>query len=60
MICDVIGCIARLVDGKLVAFVVAPDAFDEDCSRAALVVTAREAPPHCAATAIDRRSGRRG
>jgi competence protein ComEC len=53
--CDDAGCIARLRDGKLVAVVLAPDAFEEDCRRAALVVTRRQAPPGCAATVIDRR-----
>jgi competence protein ComEC len=56
--CDANGCVARLADGKLVALVLTPDAFEEDCVRAALVVTAREAPPHCAATAIDRKVSR--
>jgi competence protein ComEC len=52
--CDDSGCIARLPDGKLVAVVSAPDAFEEDCRRAALLVTRRKAPPGCAATVIDR------
>ncbi len=55
MVCDEAGCIAKLADGKTVAYVIAPDAFEEDCGRALLVVTTREAPPHCAATAIDRK-----
>jgi competence protein ComEC len=53
--CDDTGCIARLADGRPVALVLRPDAFEEDCARAALVVTTREAPPDCAATAIDRK-----
>jgi competence protein ComEC len=53
--CDEAGCIGRLVDGKLVAQVLVPDAFDEDCRRAAVVVTTREAPPDCAAMVIDRK-----
>jgi competence protein ComEC len=52
--CDEAGCVARLSDGKLVAHTLAPDAFAEDCRRAAIVVTSREAPPGCAALAIDR------
>jgi competence protein ComEC len=52
--CDETGCIARLRDGKLVAVVLAPDAFEEDCRRAALLVTRRQTPPGCAATVIDR------
>jgi competence protein ComEC len=52
--CDALGCIARLADGKLVAAATSADAFEEDCREAALVVTARNAPPACAATIIDR------
>jgi competence protein ComEC len=36
--CDPLGCIGRLADGRLVAYVFAPDAFEEDCRRAAVVV----------------------
>jgi competence protein ComEC len=53
--CDISGCTGRLVDGKLVALTLMPDAFEDDCQRAILVVTTREAPPHCAAPVIDRR-----
>ncbi len=52
--CDSAGCIGRLADGGLVALVRAPAAFEEDCRRAALVVTPRTAPPQCAASVIDR------
>jgi len=52
--CDTIGCVARLVDGTIVALPFAAEAFEEDCSRAALVVSQRTAPPDCAATVIDR------
>jgi competence protein ComEC len=53
--CDAAGCIARLADGRLVAHVRAPEAFAEDCAHAAIVVTAREAPPGCNALVIDRK-----
>ncbi len=43
--CDETGCIARLRDGKLIAVVLAPDAFEEDCRRAALLVTADKRRP---------------
>jgi competence protein ComEC len=56
--CDEAGCIAQLSDGKLVAYVFAPDAFEEDCGRAVLVVTPRDAPPDCAALVVDRRMAR--
>jgi competence protein ComEC len=52
--CDQIGCIARLADGRLVSHVLSPDAFEEDCTRAAVVVTSREASPGCAALVVDR------
>ena len=52
--CDDAGCIGRLPDGRLAARVLAPDAFEEDCRRAAIVVTTRTAPPDCAALTIDR------
>jgi competence protein ComEC len=56
--CDPSGCIARLADGRLVAQVLAADAFEEDCRRAAVVVTAREAPQACQALTIDRNVSR--
>jgi competence protein ComEC len=56
--CDETGCIGRLADGRLVARVTAPDAFQEDCSRASVVVTTREAPPDCSALVIDRNRSR--
>jgi len=52
--CDVSGCIGKLADGALVAYVLTPDAFEEDCRRAALVVATREPPPGCAAMVIGR------
>jgi len=52
-VCDPIGCVARLADGTIVALALAAEAFEEDCRRAALVVSQRTAPD-CAARAIDR------
>ena len=52
--CDPIGCVARLADGTMVAVPFAAEAFEEDCRRAALVVSQRTAPPSCGATLIDR------
>jgi competence protein ComEC len=52
--CDPAGCIARLPDGALVSVALGPDAFEEDCRRAALVLSPRTAPPFCRATIIDR------
>jgi competence protein ComEC len=48
------GCIGRLKDGRLVSMALAPEAFAEDCARAAVVVSVREAPGDCAAILIDR------
>ena len=53
--CDASGCIGKLADGRLVSYALAPDAFEEDCRRAALVIAAREAPPNCAATVVARK-----
>jgi competence protein ComEC len=52
--CDAIGCTARLVDGRLVAYALSVEAFAEDCARAAAVVSLREAPSACKALLIDR------
>jgi competence protein ComEC len=56
--CDASGCIAVLRDGKLVSQVITPDAFEEDCRRAAVVVTSREQPGECQALSIDRKVSR--
>ena len=52
--CDPSGCIGKLGDGRLVAYDLAPDAFAEDCRRAALIVTTRDPPPDCAAQVVGR------
>ncbi|WP_245259742.1 ComEC/Rec2 family competence protein [Methylopila sp. 73B] len=54
--CDAYGCVGRLDDERDVALVWDARAFEEDCRRAALVITRLEAPPACAKTAavIDR------
>jgi competence protein ComEC len=57
--CDPAGCVARLADGGRVAVARTPDAFTDDCARAALVLTNRAAPPACAALVIDRAAMRR-
>ena len=59
--CDAIGCIGRLSDGRLISMVLGPEAFAEDCARAAVVVSLREAAsPNCAATLVDRNVWRAG
>ena len=52
--CDHAGCIGRLADGRLVALARSIEAFEEDCRRAAVVASPRDAPAHCAALVIDR------
>src|SRR4029078_3716750 len=56
--CDPSGCIASLAGGKLVSQVMMPDAFEEDCQRASVVVTRRELPTECKALVIDRKVSR--
>ena len=57
--CDEAGCIAKLADGSLVAIAKTLGAFEEDCRRAVLVLSARDAPPACAALVVDRQVWRR-
>jgi competence protein ComEC len=45
--CDPAGCVSRLPDGRAVAQVLRPDAFREDCGRAAVIVSPLAAPPFC-------------
>jgi competence protein ComEC len=52
--CDEVGCIGGLKDGRLVSVALAPEAVSEDCARATVVISAREAPAGCAAILIDR------
>jgi competence protein ComEC len=55
--CDASGCLGKLPDGRLVALALDRSAFEEDCRRAALVVTPLAAPESCAqhTAVIDRR-----
>ncbi len=41
--CDEAGCIGRLRDGAIIAIAKRADAFEEDCRRAVLVISARDA-----------------
>ena len=52
--CDEIGCVVRLADGSAVALARGAEAIAEDCRKAVLVVTTRNAPGNCSATLIDR------
>ncbi len=53
--CDDVGCAAQLADGRYVTFAQTAEAFAEDCERAAVVVSTRQAPAGCAATVVDRK-----
>jgi competence protein ComEC len=53
--CDPAGCIGKLPDRRLVSYALAPEALEEDCHRAAVVVAATHAaPPDCAALVVSR------
>ncbi len=52
--CDAVGCTGKLADGRLVAFSLSAEAFEEDCARAAAVISPHEAPGACQALLIDR------
>jgi competence protein ComEC len=52
--CDQAGCVGRLADGRLIALARTMEAFEEDCRRAAVITSPREAPAQCAALVIDR------
>jgi competence protein ComEC len=55
IVCDPAGCIGKLRNGELVAYVLAPAALEEDCRRAALVIATRGDPPaDCKAVVISR------
>jgi competence protein ComEC len=57
--CDGLGCVARLKDGRFIALALSPEAVEDDCHRAAVVVTAGSAPSSCAAIISDRQSRQR-
>jgi competence protein ComEC len=50
--CDAAGCVIAAAGGLWIAFVQDFSAFDEDCRRAAVIVTRLEAPPGCKARFI--------
>ena len=52
--CDALGCIGGLADGRLASMVLSIEAFEEDCTHAALVISPRQAQTSCKATLIDR------
>lgn len=52
--CDDAGCVAQLADGGYVTLALRPEALADDCQRAVLIVTSRQAPADCAAPVFDR------
>jgi competence protein ComEC len=50
--CDEAGCVAQLPDGGFVALALRPEALADDCERAAVIVTAKQASPDCGALVI--------
>ncbi len=50
--CDEAGCVTPIAGGGLVALALRPEALADDCERAVLVVTARQAPATCASAAM--------
>ena len=47
--CDRLGCVAALPEGEFLSIVLNPLAFQEDCARAEVIVSALSAPPGCQA-----------
>ena len=50
--CDDDGCVTAMANGRLVALALKPEALADDCSRAAIVISARPVPADCAALVI--------
>ena len=57
--CDEIGCVVQAADGSTIALTLKPEAFADDCSRAAIIVTVRQPPSDCAAMVLDQEMLRR-
>jgi competence protein ComEC len=51
--CDRDGCIAALPENRLLSVVTAPPAYEEDCLRATILVSALPAPARCPARVFD-------
>jgi competence protein ComEC len=54
--CDGVGCVARLKGGGFVALSLSPEAFADDCQRAAVVVIPGDGPTACETIMSDRTS----
>jgi competence protein ComEC len=51
--CDQAGCVTQTASGAMVALATRPEAIADDCERAALIITARQAPAGCRASVVD-------
>jgi competence protein ComEC len=54
-VCDRVGCVGDLPEGQSLSLVIDRAAFEEDCERAAIVVSALTAPANCRALVFDER-----
>jgi competence protein ComEC len=52
--CDTDGCVGRLADGRAVSLTLTVEAFADDCAKALVVLSPRDAPGACQALLIDR------
>ncbi|MEZ5764801.1 MAG: ComEC/Rec2 family competence protein [Xanthobacteraceae bacterium] len=52
--CDEAGCAVKMADGRYVTIALRADAFDDDCKKAAVIVTDRQPPTSCEAMVFDR------
>jgi competence protein ComEC len=57
--CDPDGCVVEMADGRLVALALQPQALSDDCTRAAVIVTSKQAPAGCGTLVIDQERLRR-
>jgi competence protein ComEC len=51
--CDEAGCVVQVAGGGVVALAQRPEALEDDCARAVVVVTPWQAPENCRAEVID-------
>lgn len=52
--CDEAGCAVKMADGRYVTIALRAEAFEDDCSKAAVIVTDRQPPVSCAAMVFDK------
>lgn len=57
--CDHAGCVVQAEGGATIALTLKPEAFADDCARAAVIVTLRQPPADCAAMVLDQDTLRR-